>query len=601
MSATYRYPGVKPFEAADSALFFGRDRDRADLLDLICREQLVLMFGKSGYGKSSLLKAGLMPDLIAKPYIKVDAETGEEYTVHNWPVYVRFNLYGKSKQSVMPCEKVLNLLNEQSGTDSLNATLSSFFDEKKMGNTLWMAFKCNDKVQKHRVFLIFDQFEEFFSYPLDAQTQFRQQLSELLYTRIPQAVRDQMGDLDRSIKSALHKPMEVHTLFSIRSDRMHLLNSLREELPAILQTRYELKALSAPQAEAAITRPAQLDGTGFLLKKPFAYEPAALNKIIYELSKANKNDAEMEMQSQIEAFQLQMVCQTIEQTLINQTVKAKGIQPEIVKEADLPDFELIYEQYYEGKLADLADARSRETAHRLLEEEMVIGDDLAELRRISVDKDLLRETMNSNHQMALTQEIMDYLEDKFLIRRETIGGRVHYEVSHDVLLAPLFKSRSMARQAAAERTAREQLREQQAAAEKRAADAEERALVEREGRLAAIKSRRKARILAVAAILGLLLSLGLGIWAYRQKMSAEVAWQKAVKAEEDAINQRNAANAALRLVIETRKERLVNQIKMDREALFIRSAQAKELLLAKVETMEKDSLPPSEILTELEK
>ena len=44
----FRYPGVRPFEAADRALFFDRDRDIADLYELVRAEPLVVLFGKSG-------------------------------------------------------------------------------------------------------------------------------------------------------------------------------------------------------------------------------------------------------------------------------------------------------------------------------------------------------------------------------------------------------------------------------------------------------------------------------------------------------------------------------------------------------------------------
>ncbi len=36
-----RYPGVKPFETSERELFFGRDRDIEDLLDLIWLEKLL--------------------------------------------------------------------------------------------------------------------------------------------------------------------------------------------------------------------------------------------------------------------------------------------------------------------------------------------------------------------------------------------------------------------------------------------------------------------------------------------------------------------------------------------------------------------------------
>lgn len=93
MNANYRYPGVKPFEASDTALFFGRDRDRTDLFDLVHREQLTVLFGKSGYGKSSLLKAGLIPKLIENPRILMDPASGEERKIPNLPIHIRQPLW----------------------------------------------------------------------------------------------------------------------------------------------------------------------------------------------------------------------------------------------------------------------------------------------------------------------------------------------------------------------------------------------------------------------------------------------------------------------------------------------------------------------------
>ena len=57
----YRYPGVQPFKMSDKDIFFGRNEDRDKLYNLIQLEKLVVLFGKSGYGKSSLLNAGIMP------------------------------------------------------------------------------------------------------------------------------------------------------------------------------------------------------------------------------------------------------------------------------------------------------------------------------------------------------------------------------------------------------------------------------------------------------------------------------------------------------------------------------------------------------------
>ncbi|UIX31152.1 nSTAND1 domain-containing NTPase [Streptomyces sp. GQFP] len=57
------YRGLARFEPGDSGLFFGREQLTADLLDLLRRRRFAAVFGPSGSGKSSLLRAGLLPVL----------------------------------------------------------------------------------------------------------------------------------------------------------------------------------------------------------------------------------------------------------------------------------------------------------------------------------------------------------------------------------------------------------------------------------------------------------------------------------------------------------------------------------------------------------
>ncbi|AOR30002.1 hypothetical protein BFF78_01910 [Streptomyces fodineus] len=57
------YKGLARFETGDDGLFFGRDRLTADLLELLRRRRFAAVFGPSGSGKSSLLRAGLVPTL----------------------------------------------------------------------------------------------------------------------------------------------------------------------------------------------------------------------------------------------------------------------------------------------------------------------------------------------------------------------------------------------------------------------------------------------------------------------------------------------------------------------------------------------------------
>ncbi|WP_019075037.1 nSTAND1 domain-containing NTPase [Streptomyces hokutonensis] len=57
------YRGLARFEPSDRHLFFGRDRVVDEVDALVCDHRFAVLFGPSGSGKSSLLRAGLIPRL----------------------------------------------------------------------------------------------------------------------------------------------------------------------------------------------------------------------------------------------------------------------------------------------------------------------------------------------------------------------------------------------------------------------------------------------------------------------------------------------------------------------------------------------------------
>ena len=57
------YVGLRPFDVDESLLFFGRDDQTLELLQRLHNYSFVAVVGSSGSGKSSLLRAGLIPAL----------------------------------------------------------------------------------------------------------------------------------------------------------------------------------------------------------------------------------------------------------------------------------------------------------------------------------------------------------------------------------------------------------------------------------------------------------------------------------------------------------------------------------------------------------
>ncbi|MBK8702388.1 MAG: hypothetical protein IPN33_01410 [Saprospiraceae bacterium] len=144
----YRYPGVKPFETSQAGQFFGRNRDIKDLYELILLEKLVVLFGKSGYGKSSLLNAGIIPRMV-----DTRAPMNRQFV----PLVVRMRSY-IAGENTDPVGIVLDKLKESLKYANPRHPL---LNSKPL--TLWEAFKTQQSYHgaPNRFVIIFDQFEEF--------------------------------------------------------------------------------------------------------------------------------------------------------------------------------------------------------------------------------------------------------------------------------------------------------------------------------------------------------------------------------------------------------------------------------------------------------
>jgi putative ribosome biogenesis GTPase RsgA len=74
-SAT-RYPGAQPFsdDALSRKVFFGREREVIALSDQILANRMVVVYARSGLGKTSLLNAGVAQRLRDEGYMPPDRQ-----------------------------------------------------------------------------------------------------------------------------------------------------------------------------------------------------------------------------------------------------------------------------------------------------------------------------------------------------------------------------------------------------------------------------------------------------------------------------------------------------------------------------------------------
>ena len=469
MHQNHRYPGIRPFTFDDKNLFFGRDEDIDNLCQMIYLERLVVLYGKSGLGKTSLLNAGVVPQLQAEMDIS--------------PYMIRFgsNMEGKN---LTPLQILKERLNKDISTDNFLGEIVPNPD------SLWYYFKHMQIAHgrdKHYL-LVFDQFEELFTYSEQAIYEFKREIATITNNNIPKSFKAKLRSLLESGNSPLseeqlnllYQPLNVKIVMAIRSDRMSLLDKFKDYLPDILQKTYELEPLSIGQAKVAIIEPAQADGD--FSTPPFTYEPTALRKILRYLSNDNTQ--------KIESFQLQIICQNMEEYASRNKV-------DNITLSDVGDLNQVIKNYYDHQI-ELIGTPDEQYATRVLIEEGLIFE--PEERRLSLYEGQIYQSYN------ISEELLNRLVHARLLRAEpnTAGG-FSYELCHDTLVGPILKSKT------------KRLAKEKAEADRLAKiEAEE---IERQKRA---KARlRYLTILGIVAVAGLI-SLGFAIWAFNQKAALEV-------------------------------------------------------------------------------
>lgn len=513
MNKQNRYPGIRPFSADDNRLFFGRSESIKRINRLFKLEKLIVLFGKSGLGKTSLVQAGAIPILQ-----KEDLADGvEDFRFE----LLRFGAYhsGDSSRQGLTSETPVQRIRRAIVGDHETSS-SDLFKIVEDDQSPWMAAKALQLDGDARtIVLILDQSEELFTWPQSEIDLVKEALQSLLNQNVPDAIRRKLhraargGEMDYNLLMA---PPAAKAMLVIRSDKLDSLDQLADVLPDIYNKRYELPPLNRMAATEAILEPAQLSGE--FSTPTFSYSDDCLNYILDFLSNTSEEKNETkggDYQERIEGFQLQLICQHAEFK-----VKEKAADGEtgiVLQKEDIGNLQEVTRSYYQRVLDGISDAGEREKVQVLVEEGLIYeaGPDS---RRLSLFDGLIES------QYGVGPENLEYLGHSRLLRRVSLPeGGFSYEISHDSLLAPILAVKEVRKgveqQAAEAEAARLALIEQQ---EREAAEAKER------------QRKRTGKYLAVVSVLSILALGGMGFafWqSNRASQQEELAIEAAEKAE----------------------------------------------------------------------
>ena len=168
------YKGLSAFKEEDAAIFFGRDRFIRDLVDFVKTKPLVGVVGASGSGKSSVVFAGLVPQLRA---------TDNVYIVSFRPGKNPFDAltYALSSHvtSLVEWQKEEEIEENNRTLKELELEVDLLDDEQALYRLIENTVAFRGKKSYQRFVLIADQFEEI--YTLTEQKQRQSFIDMLLY------------------------------------------------------------------------------------------------------------------------------------------------------------------------------------------------------------------------------------------------------------------------------------------------------------------------------------------------------------------------------------------------------------------------------------
>ena len=391
-----RYPGPRPFRdsAEDRARFFGRSEEGEQLYLRVLSVPVVLHFGSSGVGKTSLLQAWLFPRLREKSFL---------------PVMVRLNVPTETVTSAVA--RGLRQACEAEGLDYVEGDTGGLW-ELLSTTIVW-----RDDLLLTPL-LVFDQFEEVFtirdaSCRADIAAELGAVMSGVAPARVQKA----------GATSSNARP-SVKVVITVRENYLGELEQFSAALPGLFHERVRLEPLAEEDARKAITGPAQLlerPGEEPYWAPPFTFEASALESMLAYLRGSS---------GAVQPIELQLLCRYAEDVA---HAKANGGGPITLTHIDLKGpraFDDFIKKFYRKTVQRLP-ARQRRRTRRLCERGLLGVSGL----RLMLEEAQIRDAFGVN------AKSLEMLVQQRLIRREFRLHSTFYEISHDRLADTIFQAR----------------------------------------------------------------------------------------------------------------------------------------------------------------
>jgi hypothetical protein len=402
------WPGLESYDESAHEYFSGRSMESDELFRRIVDEPTTVLFGKSGLGKTSLLRAGVFPRLRDKGLL---------------PIFIRLQFRPDTAPLI---EQVsLALLDELQARQIEHAPPAP-------GETLWEYLHGTGRefwTRQNRLVspvFVFDQFEELFTLGRavpGAVAAFREDLADLAENRLPASLAARLENQSAAELGFDVQAMSYKLVVSFREDFLADLESWRLTMPSLRRNRMRLLPLRAAAAFEAVCNAR----TKHLVSEELA------PTIVAFLSSGTTAAVDDDEGATVEPALLSLFCRGVNEHR-KQAGKTRFDEAllEGAKETIVADF-------YLSSLVD-----QPERVRRFIAEELITEHGFR--NSYSVDDAIARGFVTAAELQALI--------DRHLLRKEHHLGIERVELTHDLLTRAVVDEREERRRV--ERSEREQ-------------------------------------------------------------------------------------------------------------------------------------------------